>query len=356
MRILYIIDKPNMYGSERHLLDILNYQYTRNDIYLITFSKGNMLKYIPDIKSKLFNLSWFLNIFALIDMYKYIKELSPDIIHCHQPKGLFIGSIIGFILKITTIVTIHSRAYDHAFIHKNIVKKVLVYLFHKFINSITLLFSKQCIYVNKSMYKSSFVKNKSIYLSNWLNHDFKYNAPKTLKYDNPLKFISVGSFTHSKGFDILIDFFEYLKEKDLLFEVDIYGSIQGTLYDELKFRINKLSCINFKGFSNSIHNEYKKADFYILFSRSETFGLSYLEAMSQGLPVISLNLNDLKEFIPLENILENDFDKIYCKLIGLIDNIQYNNLSMLNIEISKKYSYENKMEELENVYENISHN
>ncbi len=50
MKILYIIDKPNMYGSEQHLLDIIKKFSQSQDISLIAFSKGEMLEHLPKIK------------------------------------------------------------------------------------------------------------------------------------------------------------------------------------------------------------------------------------------------------------------------------------------------------------------
>ena len=353
MKILYLIDKPNMYGSERHLLGILNYFHKNNDISLISFDTGDMLNNIPKIDNKIFYLSWFIDLHTFIKLYKHIKNEKPAVIHCHQPKALFIGTIIGFLLGMPTIITIHSRAYDHALVHKNIFKKNAVYVFHKIVGTISLMLSRHCIYVNKDMYSDSIAKKKSIYISNWLDPNFKFNAPKVLNDNSCIRFISIGSFTKAKGFDILIEFFEYLAQKKISFQSDIYGNVQGNLYGELEERVRNLKCVNFKGFKDNLEAEYRESDIYILFSRSETFGLTYLEAMSQGLPIIALDLIDLKDLVPYGNVCENNFDHIYDKFLKLVEPNNYNFISKKNIEISKSYSYLDKMMELDVTYKNV---
>lgn len=354
MKILYFIDKPNMYGSERHLLDIINYfsLQGRGDIELVAFSKGPMFKYVK-VKKTIFQLGWLFSFVTLYHLILYVKAMAPDVIHCHQPKALFWGTLLGRFLNIPTIITVHSKAYDHSIIHKNIIRRLMVLVFHKFVFFISVLCAKKVIYVNEAMFESAFRKGKSVYISNWLSNEYNFGKEKSLiiNKDKKIKFVSVGSVTKAKGYDLLLDFFCYLDQNNIDYCSTVYGGLDETFYEELKKHSHFSEKIKFIGYGESLIGAFNDADFYVLFSRSETFGLSYLEAMSQGLPIISLNLDELKNLIPSGNVLAKD-PEIACKLFfQMLKPEIYNVISNKNIARSKQYSYISRMTELESIYQ-----
>ncbi|MDH5877264.1 glycosyltransferase family 4 protein, partial [Vibrio aestuarianus] len=350
----YVIDKPNMYGSERHLLDILSFfSKNKNDkIELVTFSDGPMLQYVKGIKSSVFPMSWLFNFAALYNLYCYIKKTSPDVIHGHQPKAIFLTALLGRALNIPTIITVHSKAYDHAIIHKNIVKRLVVYLFHKIIYFVSALCAMKVIYVNENMFESSIRKSKSAYISNWLPIKYELGRTKAFLFDKnkKIRFISVGSVTKAKGYDLLLDFLGCLEKDGIAYSSIVYGGKNNDFYSELTQHQYFSDKINFAGYGEALISAYSKADFYVLFSRSETFGLSYLEAMSQGLPIVALDLEELKGLMPSGNVLASDTESAYHSFIELLNSKNYTTVSNNNIQRSKEFSYLNRMKQLESIY------
>ena len=340
-----------MYGSERHLLDIISFFSKSNDVALISFAKGEMLKYVEDININTFHIGWLPNINIFLIMLRHVKLNKPELIHCHQPKATFIGSIIGRLLGIPVIVTIHSKAYDHVLVHNNFFKKIVVYLFHKITTYISELLASKIVYVNKTMYVNASFKYKSIYIANWLNPNLELNSTKKLATSSNVSFLSIGSITKAKGYDLLFDFFEYLKINSFNFNANIYGDIQGDLYEKNKERLLPLKEVVFHGFKTDLKQAYREADIYVLFSRSETFGLTYLEAMSQGLPIICLDLDELINLIPNDNILVKDIEEAYFKLQKILNNKTYEYISQINTKRSQEYLYDDKMKELHLIYE-----
>jgi glycosyltransferase involved in cell wall biosynthesis len=357
MKIVYIIDKPNMYGSERHLLDIIHHfqKVSGYNLELISFSDGPMLKNITNVTSSIFKLGWIVNVLIFYRFYCCIKKSAPDIIHCHQPKALFYGALIGVLLKVPTIITVHSKAYDHAIVNKNMTKRSLVFLFHTIVSFVSILFATKIIYVNKKMYDVALKKSKSVFISNWLPKKFEECTDKSFSLINNkrIKLISVGSVTKAKGYDLFLDFLSYLDKGGINYSSAIYGSLDEEFYLSLKEHNSFSNKVKFLGYSESIIDAYKDADFYVLFSRSETFGLSYLEAMSQGLPIIALDLDELKDLIPIDNILALDVEHAYNKFIKILNWAKYNQISKKNIQSSKKYSHLKMMKQLDLVYKGI---
>lgn len=356
MKILYLVDKPNLYGSERHLLDIIDSFQGYHDVELIAFSEGPMLSKLKGINVKVFNLSWMFNFILFYKFFAYVKEVSPDIVHCHQPKAVLFGGIIGRILKIPTIITVHSRAYDHAVIHRNVIRRTFVYVFHKLISLVSIMLASKVIYVNEEMYNRSASKKKAVYISNWLSKTFFLGEKKVLDEDKVLKFISVGSVTKAKGYDILLEFFYYLDKNEIPYTSIVYGGIDENFFSCLKSRRGFSNKIKFLGYRDLPASSFREADFYVLFSRSETFGLSYLEAMSQGLPIVSLDLCELKKLIPEGNVLEKDARDAFFSFFRFLNSNSYSEISKKNIDHAKNYSCKVKMKELENIYLEIFRN
>ncbi|MDE1309881.1 glycosyltransferase family 4 protein [Vibrio aestuarianus subsp. cardii] len=357
MKILYIIDKPNMYGSERHLLDILRH-FSNEEGYhidLIAFSEGEMLNHVKQCNFSVFKINWLVNIFTFTRLYFHIKNISPDVIHCHQPKALFIGSLLAQMLNIPSVITIHSKAYDHSIIHKNKFRRWLVYSFHKTISFFSEMCANKIIYVNEKMFDTAAYKNKSLYISNWLPKGYDEGEVRNLKFKkaNKLKFVSVGSVTKAKGYDLLLEFFGCLNDSKIEYSAKIFGGNDNAFYSELKQHKSFSYKTEFVGYSDSLADAYNDADFYVLFSRSETFGLSYLEAMSQGLPIIALDLDELKVLIPSRNALAPNVGDAYRAFLDMLNPEYYKSISNDNILRSKEFSYSNRMKQLELTYRGL---
>lgn len=172
------------------------------------------------------------------------------------------------------------------------------------------------------------------------------------KKDNSNKYkrsiISVGRLTSIKGFDRLIIIAKLVKKKysDIVF--NIYG--EGEYKEELEKLIreeNLSDTVFLRGYANDIILQYKSADIFVMTSYLEGFPMSMLEAMSFGLPVISLDCpTGPKEIIGDSEygflIDQKNFTDVANKIYHLIENGQiYDELSNLSIERAKYFSIEN---------------
>ena len=106
--------------------------------------------------------------------------------------------------------------------------------------------------------------------------------PKTL--DGPLKLIQVGRLMKLKNPELTAKATEILRERGRDVRVTFVGGVQDELYHPLMDK----DYVNW--FDNCPQEEVishlQGADIFVMPSHIETFGLAYVEAMSQGLPVL----------------------------------------------------------------------
>ena len=122
------------------------------------------------------------------------------------------------------------------------------------------------------------------------------------------KYVSCGNLVDVKRFDLLMTAFSMTDDKDA--RLTIFGD--GVKKAELTHLCEKLGVkdrVIFKGHQprEVIAKEYAVSDVFVLASRAETFGVSFIEAMCCGLPVITSDCGGPQGFVNELNgvIVEN---------------------------------------------------
>ncbi len=131
------------------------------------------------------------------------------------------------------------------------------------------------------------IVSKSYVIPNGVNEFWlkNINTPKQLESKEDIRLLHVGAVSKRKNILKTIEAIKILIEKGYNAEFTIIGKI----YDARIY--NKVKKYDFvKYVTPKPHNElikfYRENDIFVMPSITETFGLVYLEAMSQGLPVI----------------------------------------------------------------------
>lgn len=140
--------------------------------------------------------------------------------------------------------------------------------------------------------------------------------------------ISVGRLESVKGYDDLIDVFKIVVDKNKNIILNIVGS--GSQYEFLKEKIKTLQLdnnIKLLGYKNSkeLDSLYNDAFLYVMSSKSESFGLVLLEAMSHKLPCLAFDsANGACEIIEDNKdgylITNRDKEEMANKILSLYDN------------------------------------
>jgi glycosyltransferase involved in cell wall biosynthesis len=337
MKILYVLDKPNLYGSELHVQKLIEGLGDDYLIELLTFQEGPLLDRIS-VKKNIIEFSWVdvFNIHTWKKMIQFLRLEKVDIIHAHQPKAILIMGVIGWFLNIKTIITIHSLPITNAQSHSNRMKSFFVFCGHQVIKFTSELLASKVIYLSEVSFASANFRYKSIVIPNWISHELEEFLPKPKSSDGKIKFLTVGSISFNKGFDrLLLTLNNY---ENTNWELHVVGELDPLFHDQFYQLLGDFQFKNqivFHGYQKDVAKFYNTCDVFILLSRSETFGLVYIEAMSCGLPVVAWDIPVVREIIPIGNLILKEGMDIN-KLDEILESVQIDILATNNIENVKK--------------------
>ncbi len=135
------------------------------------------------------------------------------------------------------------------------------------------------------------VFDKTVTIPNGLDPFFIEHASIQNVRQSTLKLLYVGDFRKLKNISTLIKAVHFLnKDKNVDAELTIVGN-GGTEEAKIKQILNtgKYPYIKYLGMiteRKSLRKIYAEHDIFVMISKPETFGLVYIEALSQGLPII----------------------------------------------------------------------
>ena len=118
------------------------------------------------------------------------------------------------------------------------------------------------------------------------------------KEEDAIKLITVGRLSKEKNTEFMIDAFSKIASKYENLTFDILG--EGELKDSLQQKINSYGLqerVRLLGFVSDVRKELQNADIFIFSSHYEGFGLVLVEAMSEGLPVVTSDVCALPEIV-----------------------------------------------------------
>jgi glycosyltransferase involved in cell wall biosynthesis len=104
--------------------------------------------------------------------------------------------------------------------------------------------------------------------------------------------VSMGRIVHAKGFDRLVKAWQQVAEAHPDWELRIYGGGTQEREERLRERIHEAGLsdkIILMGRTPDVGTALSQASMYIVSSRYEGFGMTILEAMSKGVPVVSFD-------------------------------------------------------------------
>lgn len=116
--------------------------------------------------------------------------------------------------------------------------------------------------------------------------------------DNTINILTLSRLESGKGVDKVLEAMFYLTHN---FTLTIAG--EGRLLSSLKTRTEELGLSNrvtFSGWVSGCAKQqlFEQADIFCLPSSYDSFGMSFLEAMANGLPVVAMNWGPISDIVP----------------------------------------------------------
>ncbi len=189
-------------------------------------------------------------------------------------------------------------------------------------------------------------RKKYIIVPNAVNGYWFQGQTEFRTLHNPISLIFVGEITKNKNVSTSITVVSELSKTD----IDVVFHIIGAGDDEencrsLAEKLNVSDKVFFHGWQNSkdkIKKYYDQADIFIMPSFRESFGTVYVEALSQGLPIIYTKGQGIDGYFEQGSVgfscNPEDADGIKTAILSIIDN--YQTISAKCITESKMFQWE----------------
>ncbi len=316
-------------------------KYKQMDVIQLNLPLGN----IPENIFNKFGKKGFEKVCSMV-LGKYGR---PDIVHIHFwniaaiSVDLFNKELLPF------VITEHSSQLNDINLNRN------------FCKYITGIYSgaKQIITVSNALrrmiYSNLNITTKVV--PNIVDLEvFNYKKKVLENINNNFVFVSTGNLKGIKGFDILIRAF-----KNVAFRFDNCKLIiigDGDKKNELIKLTNQQGLVNrveFKGLLNrkQIAEIYNESNAFVLPSRSETFGVAYIEAMAAGLPVIATRCGGPEDFVNSDVgmlVRKNDVSELADAMENMILDRNKFNSQFISDYVCKKYSSKSVANQITNIY------
>ncbi|HEY4496757.1 MAG TPA: glycosyltransferase [Candidatus Paceibacterota bacterium] len=289
-------------------------------------SEGDIIR-IPSLRMPS-NIFYPIPLPSFSDAEEIIERLDLDIFHSHHPT--MIGKLALFGAKLSNkplVFTYHSEwgSYLRAMFPKSPIEsidKLFEGLLESYIRE-----SDAVIVPNKVLYKK--IDHKNIYLLPSAIRPFMTKEPRKIleeyKLSNDDKILlCVSRLSPEKGIDFLIEMIAPILDGRDDLKLLLVGD--GISKSKIKYLVKKFDLEDRVIFAGEVGYDdlpsfFKLAHIFVYPSRFDTQGLSVVEAMSFGLPIVSFNTPFFKEVvrdsgsgITVDN--ETDFKEAVEKLIN----------------------------------------
>lgn len=373
MKILHIASQYNgskVYERLTNSIDNIagNYQYiyipTRKEIDKKE-NKGNISYYDNVTYNSIDRILYYSRLIKTSSsIEKDIEIKKMDVIHAHT---LFADGGVAYRLNkkyhVPYIVAIRStdvREYIKKMPHAKL-----------YMNKILKNASK-IVFISPSLKKElgehldnntkEMVENKTVILPNGIDnywHDNYNIAKEYIKKRNEINFIQVSELDLNKNLYASIDVIKCLNQNGISAKLTVIGTgREEERYKDYVKESNMEKNILFVGYikeKEKLKELYRKNDIFIMLSKRETFGLVYIEAMSQGLPIIYTRgtgidkyFNDGEVGYSLSIDKTNEIMQVIPKILK-----NYKEMSFRCVEQSKNFKWHDIAEKYEKIYKEI---
>lgn len=297
---------------------------------------------------------------------KLMKQQRFDVVHCHTP---IVGLLVRYAARkyrkhgTKVIYTTHGLAYTHLSSKKE-------YLIYHTIESFASRFCDAIITINKEDFENAKkLKCKNVYHINGVGVDtskYKFVDIDRGEYRkkigvtaDKILILAIGELSQRKNHIVIVKALSEIIDKER-FVLAICGRemTSGGTYQEIK-DIAKIGGVNvlFLGFRHDIPEIIKCADIGVMPSIREGLGLSGIEMMCQGIPIVGSDVQGIKEYVinGKTGYLCNPFDvKAFTDgILSLSSEVRRKEMADNCRKIVNKFDKSISIEQRKQIYEDL---
>lgn len=299
------------------------------------------------------------NFMAYKEVVRLIKKYEYEFIHCHTPIGSVIGRIAAHFTKTKIIYTAHGfHFFNGAPLINWLLYYPVEYLLSKWTDVLILINNEDYKRASKNFHAKRTIQIPGVGVDikkfSLQNVDIKEKRKKLGISEEKFVILSVGELLPRKNHRVVIEALHKLNNPDIVYLLVGKGKLMeqySSLIDEYSLQ-DKIKLL---GFRDDVNELCMIADCFAHISVREGLGIAPLEAMATGLPLITSDINGMKDYT--ENgvsgccIEPDNVDQVahaICKMY--MDSEFRMSCGRRNMETVKKYDIKLSNKIMKNIY------
>lgn len=296
-RILQIVTKADLGGAQVHVLDLLRGFKDDFEMVLATGEEGYCTDQarnigiechvLPSLVQRIDPIS---DLKATAESIKLIRAIRPDLVHCHTTKAGLVGRLAARLVSVPAVFTAHTWCFSEG---TSLAWRAL----GRPAETFAALCSKKIITVSDAN-RTAAIARKIARADKFITvHNGGADTPHRARpgSGNPPRIMMVARFAAQKNQTLLVETVAKLKRPAIL---TLIGD--GPLRQQAEQAAAACPAhikVEFLGQRRDIPELLAQADLFVLSTNWEGFPISILEAMRAGLPVISTDVNGVREAV-----------------------------------------------------------
>lgn len=289
MKILYVVTGLGLGGAEKVVADLADQMIRRGHEVKIAYLKGSVsVKPQSDVELVYLGLESGKNFFSASYQYRQlIKQYQPDIVHAHMVHANIFVRLNRIGRPVSKVICTAHNSNEGGKI------RMLAYKFTDYLSDFNTNVSQEA--VQAFIAKGAFTKLNAHCIYNGIDLDkFIYQEQKNIS--STISLLAIGRLNEQKDYPNLLNALLLVIQQHPNVHLQIVG--EGELLTDINELIKQLQLADYVtmlGRRDNVPMLMQQADYFILSSKYEGFGLVIAEAMASGTFVIATDCGGVKE-------------------------------------------------------------
>lgn len=206
-----------------------------------------------------------------------------------------------------------------------------------------ILFSKKIVHVSEySLNQQILQRKKGIVIYHGIN--WRINEKKN--FQKPLKLLFIGRLETAKGIHLIIEAVKKFNSNDVVLTIAGDGILKDYVIS------NQTNNISYVGYVDDVRSLYKDSDVFVTLPKFEAFGLTILEAMTNGLPVLCTATGGTTEIIEDGKngiIVDRSMNSLVTAILDIINSYSLKEMSINANITARRFSLTNTLNRVNDI-------